>query len=80
MRMLVWLLVLVLIAGAVYAAVKARYEYSAQGTTRTDHWTGDVQVWGCAAYEFRAEENAYAPLAPGEADKPCTRFGWVTRK
>ena len=27
--MLVWLLVLVLIAGAVYAAVRARYEYSA---------------------------------------------------
>ncbi len=82
MRTIIWLLVLVLIAGGVYAAVKARYEYSTQGTTqvRTDHWTGDVQVWGCAAYEFRGAENAYFPMAPGETDKPCTAFGWVSRK
>lgn len=82
MRTIIWLLVLVLIAGGVYAAVKARYEYSTQGTTqvRTDHWTGDVQVWGCAAYEFRGAENAYFPMAPGETDKPCTAFGWVARK
>lgn len=81
-RTIVWLLVLGLIAGSVYAAVKGRYEYSTQGTTqvRRDRWTGDMQVWGCAAYEFRGTENAYFPMAPGEADKPCTRFDWVTQK
>ncbi len=81
-RMMIWLVVILLIAGGVRAAIAARYEYSPQGTTqvRKDRWTGDVQVWGCAAYEVRGAENAYYPLAPGEADKPCTKFGWVRQK
>ncbi len=81
-RMLVWLVVLLLIAGGVYAAIQARYVYFNDGATqaRQDRWTGDVQTWGCAAYEFRGAETAIAPLAPDAGDRPCTRYGWVTRK
>jgi len=79
---LVWLVVLLLIAGGVYAAVQARYVYFNDGATqaRQDRWTGDVQVWGCAAYEFRGTETAVAPMAPDESSRPCVRYGWVTRK
>ncbi len=82
-RLTIWLLVILLIGGGVYTAVKSRYEYSTQGATqvRTDRWTGDVQVWGCAAYEFRGTETAVAPLAVDTtSNKPCTRYGWITRK
>jgi len=48
--------------------------------TRKDRWTGDVQVWGCAAYEFRGTETAYFPMAPEtNAPKPCTRYDWVRK-
>lgn len=82
-RMAVWLLVILIVAGGVYAATTTRYEYFAEGTTqvRTDRWTGAVQVWGCAAYEVRGTESAYFPLASDSTqDRPCTRYGWVSRK
>ncbi len=81
-RLAVWLLVILFIAGGVYAATTTRYESVPNGTEqmRKDRWTGDVQVWGCAAYEFRGTESAYFPMTPGDKDKPCTRYGWITRK
>ncbi len=82
-RVAVWLLVLLLIAGGAYAATTTRYEYFTDGTAqvRKDHWTGAVQVWGCVAYQFRGTETAYFPMAPEtNADKPCTRYDWITRK
>ncbi len=82
-RMAAWLLVILLMAGAAYAAITTRYESFMEGTTqaRKDRWTGTVQVWGCAAYEFRAGETPFFPMAPDtNTDKPCVRYGWVTRK
>ncbi len=82
-RLTVWLVVILLVGGGAYTAVKNRYVYATEGQTqmRTDRWTGDVQVWGCAAYEFRGTETAFAPLTvESTPNKPCTRYGWVTRK
>ncbi len=81
-RLAVWLLVILSIAGGVYAATTTRYEYAPNGTEqmRKDRWTGDVQVWGCAAYEFRGTETAYFPMTVSDKDKPCTRYGWISRK
>ncbi len=82
-RLAIWVLVILILAGAVYAAATPRYVYFAEGTAqlRKDRWTGAVEVWGCAAYQFRGTETAYFPMAPdSNADKPCTRYGWTTRK
>lgn len=80
-RLVVWLLVILLLAGGVRYAVTTRYEYLQDGTTQTrkDRWTGEMQVWGCAAYEVRGTESAYFPLA-SDTNQQCTRHGWIQRK
>lgn len=82
-RLMVWLVVVMLVAGGVYTAMKTRYEYFTDGTAdaRKDRWTGTVQVWGCAAANVRGTESAYFPMA-GDSGEPrtCARYGWVTQK
>lgn len=81
-RLIIWLMVILLAAGGAYAASTARYEYFTDQTTqaRKDRWTGAVQVWGCIAWGVRGTESAYYPMAPDSGDRPCTRYGWMTRK
>jgi hypothetical protein len=81
-RLASWVIVITLIATGVYVAINTRYEYPSSGTERVrrDRWTGDLQVWGCAAYEYRGTESAYFPMTPGGTNKPCTRYDWVTPK
>jgi len=82
-RMVIWLLVIGLLVGVAYAATTNRYQSFMEGSTqvRRDRWTGAVQVWGCTAYEFRGGETPYFPMAAdSNTDKPCVRYGWVTRK
>lgn len=82
-RAAVWLLVVLMVAGAAYAATAARYAYFAEGTARLrkDRWTGAVQVWGCVAYYVQGSESAYFPTTPDtDSKRGCARYGWKAPK
>ncbi len=54
---IIWIVAVMVIAGAGYYALSTRYEYDYNGWQRVDRWTGEVQRYHLGKYKSEEEYN-----------------------